>query len=415
MTALPRLHATTRRLLAARALRSLGQGALVVSFSLYLDALGWRAASIGLLFAVSSLFGAGLSVAVGVLTDRIGRKPFLLVYEGVIVLVGLAAMLSARPGVLVAAAVVGGFGKGQSGAAGPFSAAEGAWLAERVAPKARGMVYSLNSSLGFFGMGLGALLAGAVPVLARWLPGAAAYRPLFALTVLAAAANALLLAGAEGGTRRPAAPARPAREAAPAEGLLASGRSAREENRALLLLALTNAFNGVAIGLTGPLIAYWFALRFGVGPGSLGWVFGLTFLGTALAALWTGRLSARLGIVRSVVAVRLIGLALLVALPLLPRYGLASTAYALRSAFNRSSAGARQALAVSLASDERRGLAASLNTVSTQLPSALGPALAGALYGAGQLTLPFYLAAALQLAYLGLYGALFRAYEPGRG
>ena len=41
------LHPTTRRLLLTRALRSIGQGALVVDFALYLQALGWCSVAIG--------------------------------------------------------------------------------------------------------------------------------------------------------------------------------------------------------------------------------------------------------------------------------------------------------------------------------------------------------------------------------
>ena len=36
------LHPTTKRLILARAFRSIGQGALVVDLTLYLHALGWN-------------------------------------------------------------------------------------------------------------------------------------------------------------------------------------------------------------------------------------------------------------------------------------------------------------------------------------------------------------------------------------
>lgn len=47
-SALAELQPTTRRLLLMRALRSIGQGALVVDFALYLHALGWSGTAIGL-------------------------------------------------------------------------------------------------------------------------------------------------------------------------------------------------------------------------------------------------------------------------------------------------------------------------------------------------------------------------------
>jgi MFS family permease len=401
-----RLHPTTRRLLLARALRSVGQGALVVDFALYLSALGWSGVAIGLLLSASGLFGAALSLLVGVVSDRLRRKPFLLTYEGLALLASLAALLTAQPWILGAAAIVGGFGRGANGSAGPFSPAEQAWLAEEVAPERRGMVYSLNTALGFFGMGLGAFSAITPALFMGWLGGTLAYRPLFALVGLASIGNLWLLSRADEAYRGPKRVQDPR-----AQGRAAQVR--RQENRILEKLVFVNVFNGVAIGLTGPLISYWFALRFQIGPAEIAPAMGATFLLTGASSLLTGRLTERIGIVHSVIWVRLVGLVLLVLLPLMPVYWLAALVYLLRSAFNRGSAGARQALAIGLVRDERRGLATSLNAVSLQVPRSVGPSIAGYLLDAGQFALPFYVAALLQGMYLLAYGRVFRDYEPG--
>ncbi|HUX21267.1 MAG TPA: MFS transporter, partial [Spirochaetia bacterium] len=235
------------------------------------------------------------------------------------------------------------------------------------------------------------------------------YRPLFLIVVAASLANLWLLAGTEESHRGHRA------NAAVPESPRASKRGVevkRIENGILVRLVSVNLFNGFAIGLTGPLISYWFARKFGVGPSTLGPTFAITFVVTGLASLITGRLSTRIGVVRSVVWARMAGLILLVVLPLLPVYWLAALIYLLRSALNRGTAGARQALAIGLVGDERRGLASSLNTVSMQLPQSAGPTVAGLLLESGQLALPFYAAAVLQGAYLVLYGTMFRKYEP---
>jgi predicted MFS family arabinose efflux permease len=108
------------------------------------------------------------------------------------------------------------------------------------------------------------------------------------------------------------------------------------------------------------------------------------------------------------------GVGLLVLIPLMPIYWLASSAYVLRTIFYRSSAGAQQALSMGLVRDERRGLAASLNAVSFQLPRAGGPVLSGYLLDAGFFSAPFYAAALLQIVYLVWYQSAFRVYEPAR-
>ena len=401
------LHPTTRRLLAARALRSVGQGALVVDFALYLHALNWSGLAIGSVLSAGGLLGAALSLVVGLTSDRLRRKPFLLFYEFVSLLSGVAALLSAQPLILTAAAIAGGFGRGATGAAGPFSPAEQAWLAERVAPEQRGWIYSVNTGMGFFGMGVGALIAILPSLWDRWLVGSLAYRPLFALVGLASAYNLFLLSQAREEYRGP-------EQALDLEGQRQKAAINRLENRILGKLVFVNAFNGLAVGLTGPLISYWFSLRFQVGPGAIAPVMAGTFMLTGASSLVTGRLSERIRIVQSVVWARLVGLALLVLLPVMPVYWLAALVYLLRSAFNRGSAGTRQALAVGLVHDERRGLATSLNAVSFQFPQSVGPSIAGYLLDAGLFTLPFYAAALLQGIYLILYGRIFRKYEPPR-
>lgn len=402
------LHPTIRRLLLARTFRSIGQGALVVDFALYLHALKWSGFAVGLVLGASGLAGAGLSLLIGVTSDRLTRKPFLLAYEGVSLLGGVAALMTSEPLILVVAAIAGQFGRGAMGAAGPFSPAEQAWLAEEVPPERRGRVYSLNAGLGFGGMALGAIFAVLPPHWNHWLPGPLAFRPLFGLVALTAVVNLVLLTkaveryeGAGGMQDR--------------RGRGGEENSIRwQENRILSKLVLINSLNGVAVGLTGPLISYWFALRFHVGPAEIAPVMAIMFAITAVSSVFTGWLTGRIGIIPSIVLERLIGVGLLVLIPLMPVYWLASSAYVLRTIFYRSSAGAQQALSMGLVRDERRGLAASLNAVSFQLPRAGGPVLSGYLLDAGFFTAPFYAAAFLQIVYLVWYRSAFRMYEPGR-
>ncbi len=398
------LHPTTRRLLMIRTLRSIGQGALVVDFTFYLHALNWSAVSIGLLLSAGSLFAALLTLIVGLTSDRIRRKPILIVYEIVTLVSGLALIISSQNWILVVAAVLGGFGRGANGAAGPFSPAEQAWLAEEIAPKERGQVYSLNSALGFFGMGLGAFFAIMPVVWASTLPGAMAYRPLFGLIAGAALAGLLILWGAEE-TRRFSNPVKDEPQTQEENFVR------RHENQVLAKLVLINAFNGLAVGLTGPLMSYWFLHKFGVGPEAIAPVMGMTFIITGIFSLYTGALTERIGIISSVVEERLIGLILLAALPFMPSYPSASLLYLLRSVFTRGSAGAQQALTIGLVRDERRGLAISLNTISNQVPRSAGPGITAYFIGLGQFNLPFYIATVFQGIYLLLYYVMFKKCE----
>ena len=179
-------------------------------------------------------------------------------------------------------------------------------------------------------------------------------------------------------------------------------------------LGLINALNGLAIGLTAPLLVYWFNLRFGVGPGSIGPVFAATYLLTSVSSVVTGKFTQRIGVVKAVVIVRLAAVVMLVVLPLMPTFALAAIIHIIRSATARGSLGARQALAVSLVRENRRGLASSIDSISLILPHAVGPSIAGVFLAAGYLTLPFLVGACTQLVYAILYGATFKRYDLSR-
>lgn len=400
------LSATARRLLAARFWRSIAQGTLVVDLALYLHALDWLGTAIGGVLSGAGILGAAFGLMAGLASDRFGRKPFLLAYEALCCACGLLAFSTSRTGPLAVAILLAGFGRGANGAAGLFAPVEQAWLAEAVEPRARGIVFSLNSALGFVGMAAGALLAMLPPLWKSSLGAAGSYRPLFLVVVAGNLANLLVVSRTPEHRKAQAPSPEVARSGAAQE-------TRRRENQFLRRLFALNAFNGLAVGLTGPLMSYWFERRFHVGPALIAPVMAVTFVVTAAAALFSGALTRRAGIVNVVLWGRGGGLALLVLLPLMPFYALAALLHVLRSAFNRGTIGARQALLVSAVQDERRGFASSLNTFSARLPQAVGPAIAGSLMGAGWLALPFYMAAALQGVYLLLYGRLFHPVERG--
>lgn len=396
------LAPATRRLLALRFWRSISQGTLVVDLALFLHALGWSGAFIGLVLSAGGLSGAALNLMVGVTSDRLRRKPFLIAYELLTCVCAVLVMWTSDPVLLAVGIVLAGFGRGANGAAGVFAPAEQAWLAEAVSAESRGMVYSLNSAIGFGGMALGALVAALPPLLIPFLGPVDCFRPLFGLVLLGNCVNLFLLAGTPEAYHRHPAVDRDPPPRAPERHL---------ENGFLWRLVGLNAFNGFAVGLTGPLMAYWFARRFMVGPSQIGPVLAATFVVTGLGALFFGTLTRRLGLVRAVVWGRSGGVLLMFMLPFMPFYSLASCIYILRSALNRGTAGARQALVISAVAEERRGLASSLNALSMQVPRSLGPALAGALIGSGRFALPFLIAGALQGIYVALYGRVFGRLE----
>lgn len=392
------LDQTARGLILVRALRSVAQGALTVDFVLYLKELHWSAPHIGLLLMSSGLVGASLSLVVGVASDRRGRKRFLIWYEVLLILGTLAALISRSMLILIPVAVIFAFGRGANGNAGPFGPAEQSWLARAVPPKERGATFSLNATAGFWGMALGSWLAAVLPdwSIPLWGPGPNRYQSLFVLTLLIALVNLAQIACIPDRT----VDANPI----PSDATNKPEAVVRhDENRALAWLVGVNAINSLGVGFIAPLFPYWFSVRYGVGPGAIGTLYGLTFVLTGASSLITGWLTTLYGVPRVIVGVRIVGVGLLLLLPFMPSFPWASLLYLLRSLVNRGTFGARQAFSVSLVRDQRRGLASSLNAISWNIPAAVGPALGGWLLGTGSLTAPFLLAALLQLGYIGAF------------
>lgn len=399
------IHPAAKRLMISKMIRSIGQGIMLVDLALFLRDLHWSGTAIGGVLTASGLVSVALVLFVGVSSDRFGRKPFLLFYELMTAVCALIGVFTTNSILLAVAIALTGFGRGQTGAPGPFTPAEQAWLAAYVPREQRGNIFSLNNALGFFGMAVGAFLAGGTVLWDDRLHGASAYKPLFAFIFILSVITAIVIATTKAEI--------PERKEIPADEKTKNieKQQTRKENLSILKLVSINVLNGIAVGLTGPMISYWFAVKFGVSNAQIGTTLAVTFIATGIASLLQAKLSTRFGMIRSVMWMRVVGALLMVLLPLLPTYVLVSAVYVIRSAVNRGTQGARQALSVSLTRDRRRGFASSVNSLSMRVPTSIGPYITGYLFEIGALSVPFFIASGLQLGFAYLYGRAFRSYD----
>ena len=410
-----KLERTVLHLQIARMLRSISQGIAVVDLTLYLKDLNWSAAAIGGVLSTAGIVGAGLILFVGIMSDRLGRKPFLLIYETLTALAALLLTITANPVVLTVIIVITGFGRGQNGAAGPFTPAEQAWMATCVPRGLRGRVFSTNNALGFFGMAVGSVIGGMPHLWSKALPGALSFHPLFFLMFLVSILCLIVIGTAPSERRQSVNQAQANQLENSAVPLSIEQPDEREirrqENKEMEKLAVINMLNGLAIGFVGPMMSYWFATKFGVSSAEIGVTLALSFVFTGGSSLITGVLAQRFGMVKSVVWLQLIGVIMILILPLVPTFWLASAIYIVRSAFSRGTQGAKSALSSSLTRDERRGFSVSMNSLVIRLTSAVGPTMSGYLLDMGNFSVPFFITGGLQLISTLLYGRLFRDYD----
>lgn len=118
----------------------------------FIDNLGWAAASIGMVLGVRQIVQQGLTVFGGVLSDRLGPKPLILL-GCLIRTAGFAWMAFADSvPILMAAAVLSGIGGSL------FDAPKSAAITALTKPEDRAKMFSLSSVAGNSGMVLGPLI-----------------------------------------------------------------------------------------------------------------------------------------------------------------------------------------------------------------------------------------------------------------
>lgn len=391
-----------------RGLRSLTQAYLIIIVPIYLARLGFSAIEIGFLFTASAVSSALLTAAVGLLSDRYGRKLFLVL---ITLLTAIGALIFALStsflllAVAAAATTLGrGGGAGSGGAWGPFYPAEQALLAEQASERDRTTIFSAVSFVGVLAGAFGSLFALLPAALQSWLGLSVLEgdRVLFAITVCLGIAMAIMVL--------------PVHERlAPSPEPLGPKRLWTISPRTLdlvLRFAVTNFTNGLSIGFLGPLLVYWFHRRYGVGGAELGSLFFFVNLATAPSYLLAPRLTRMLGAVNTVVTTRATSVVLLALLALMPTYLLAAGFYLARMVAVTLSTPVRQSYLMGIVDPRERASAAGLSSLPAQVASSVTPAFAGYTMQTISLGLPLELAAFLQAINTTLYYLFFRKIHP---
>ena len=146
--------------------------------------------------------------------------------------------------------------------------------------------------------------------------------------------------------------------------------------------------------------AYWFYLRFGVDPGTLGAIFFGANLLAGLSALLASRLASRFGLVRTMVFTHLPSNVLLILVPLMPSLALAVLVLFARFSISQMDVPTRQSYILGVVGPEERSAAAGITGVARTTGAAIAPVFAGLMYADPVLaSAPFFIAGALKIVY----------------
>jgi hypothetical protein len=356
------------RILLSRGARSLAYGALSVGFAEALASRGLSATAMGAVITLALLSGAAFSAAAGALVRKLGAGATLAA-AGIVMAVSGVLLLGGGPAIVVAC-LLGVVSPGAQDV-GPFAAIEQVAIAtENTAVTRRLSWYNLTGALA---LALGALLAAVVSFVG--------------IVALYAAAGAIV--AAIGWSLRTLCV-----EIAPA----AVPRTIRFGivERLAALFAL-DAFAGGFV--VQAFVAYWFTLRFGIGPDVVGpLLFGANLL-AALSYLLADRVAARIGLLNTMVFTHLPSNVLLCLVPLMPTFPLAAAVLLARYALSQMDVPTREAYTLSLVPPYERPRAAGVTAAVRPAAASVAPVLTGIAFELAALGVPFILAGGIKIAY----------------
>ena len=391
-------------LFSTRIIRLFCYGFLSVILALYLSEAGFTEGQIGLLFTLTLVGDALISLWLTTSADRFGRRRTLILGALLMVGAGIAFVLTRNVILLVIAAIVGVISP-SGNEIGPFLSVEQASLTQLVPDTKRTQFLAWYALVGSLATAVGALISG-------WLAQIMQNNGWTALE----AYRVILMGYAMGGflllliflnlTKSIEVQA----TQNTAKRVLGLHRS----RSVVLKLSSFFALDAFAGGLlVQSLIAYWFYVRFGVGTGVLGSIFFGANILAGFSALLAVRLANRFGLINTMVFTHIPSNLLLILVPLMPTLPLAIALLLLRFSISQMDVPTRQSYTLAVVDPDERSAASGVTAIARSVGASVSPALTGLLFSIPVLfSVPFFLSGGLKIIYDLLLYREFRAVKP---
>jgi MFS family permease len=397
-------------LFATRFIRLFAYGSLSVVLVFYLISVGLSAPQIGMLLTLTLVGDTIVSLYLTTRADRIGRRRMLIIGAALMVAAGLVFASTRHLWLLVLAGTVGVISpSGQE--VGPFLSIEQAALSHVVSDRTRTEVFAWYTLTGSIATALGALAGGTVTraLQEKVLAPVSSYRT---VVILYAALGMILIVFFSRLSRATEATTLGERTVfrATFAGLSGLGRSRDVVMKLSALFALDSFGGGFVVQ---SFAAYWFYLRFGVDPETLGAIFFWANIFAGISALLASRLASRFGLIKTMVATHLPSNVLLILVPLMPTLPLAVLVLLVRFSISQMDVPTRQSYIMAVVSPEERSAAAGITGVARTIGAAISPLFVGFMFARPALiNLPFFIAGTLRIIYDLLLYREFVAVQP---
>ena len=396
----PTATADSKRLLTTRALRGFADGAVSVLLPGYLTALGFTSLQIAAIIFATLTGSAALTLWIGLMANRIGRRRVLLGACVLMLVTGIGFTTVTAFWPLFVVAFIGTLNP-TAGDVSVFLPVEQAALAETVATRDLTAIFSRYNVAGAFAGALGALASGLPVTVAGHFDWNRldALRSGFVAYSLVAMTAAIVYRALSGAVEADA----PSQAAAP----LAKSRKIVLQLSALFSL---DSFGGGFV--IQSLLALWLFRRFNLSIAAAGSFFFVAGLLGAISQLASSWLAQRIGRINTMVFTHIPANIFVIVAALMPNLHLALMFLLFRFALSSMDVPARQSFVMAVVPPEERAAAASVTNVPRSLAGAMAPLPAGAMLDYSLFGWPLICAGALKIIYDLLLLAQFRAVKP---
>jgi MFS family permease len=391
-------------LFSTRIIRLFCYGFLSVVLALYLSEAGLTEGQIGLLFTLTLVGDAVITLWLTTSADWFGIKRTLILGALLMAGAGLAFVLTRNFILLILAAIIGVISP-SGNEIGPFLSVEQAGLTQLISNQSRTQFFAWYNLVGSFATATGALSGGWLAQVLQnneWT-ALASYR----VVLIGYALGGFLLLVLFLNLTKSVEVETPQDETKRVLGLHRS----RAVVFKLSSLFAMDAFAGAL--LVQSLIAYWFHVRFGVDSGTLGSIFFGANILAGISALLAIRLANKFGLINTMVFTHIPSNILLILVPLMPTLPLAITVLLLRFSISQMDVPTRQSYTMAVVAPDERSAASGVTAIARSVGASVSPALTGLLFSIPMLfNVPFFLAGGLKIIYDLLLFREFRAVKP---
>ena len=393
-----------------RFIRLFAYGSLSVVLVFYLIALGLSESQTGILLTLTLVGDVVVSLFLTTRADRMGRRRMLIVGAILMAAAGLAFACTKNLLLLIIAGTIGVISP-SGNEVGPFLSIEQAALSHVVSQQTRTEAFAWYTLTGSVATAMGALFGGTVThALQRttWTP-VGTYRVVVVLYSLLGVILAYSF------TRlSPEAEVSLPQEGSALPGTIGSFLGIGHSRPMVMKLSSLFALDSFAGGfVVQSFAAFWFYLRFGVNPGTLGVIFFWANIFAGISALLASRLASRLGLINTMVVTHLPSNVLLILVPLMPSLSLAVLVLLVRFSISQMDVPTRQSYTMAVVRPEERSAAAGITGVARTMGAAISPLFVGFMFARPSwINVPFFIAGTLKIIYDLLLYQAFVAIRP---